>query len=352
MRVLFLEPYYGTSHRHLMDGLIRRGDFEAELLAMPPRKWKWRMRGGAWHLARKASQLEPADVIFASDFLDLPAFLALGPEWARDCRLVIYFHENQLTYPVRKDDERDFHFGLTNIETALAADAVAFNSEFHRGEFCAAAGDLISRFPDFRPTGIPEAIEAKSTVIPVPLNLSEIPKSVENDGPLTLVWNMRWEFDKNPGDFFEALFSLADSGMDFRLIVAGERFSDYPPIFDRARERLSGKIISWGFVESRAEYLKLLSRSDLVVSTAIHEFFGIAVAEAVAAGCVPLLPNRLAYPEQYAAKFLYDSREELISRLREMMLDPESVRRLDPPTVADLDWSVQMPSYTRLISPR
>ena len=34
-----------------------------------------------------------------------------------------------------------------------------------------------------------------------------------------------------------------------------------------------------------------------MLSTARHEFFGIAVAEALRAGCLPWLPARLSYPE-------------------------------------------------------
>ena len=42
-----------------------------------------------------------------------------------------------------------------------------------------------------------------------------------------------------------------------------------------------------------------LSWADCIVSTAHHEFFGLAVVEAAAAGCLPLLPPRLAYPELF-----------------------------------------------------
>ena len=48
------------------------------------------------------------------------------------------------------------------------------------------------------------------------------------------------------------------------------------------------------------KYLKILSEADIIVSTAIHEFFGISVVEAIAAGAYPLLPKRLAYPEVLA----------------------------------------------------
>ncbi|MCD6501992.1 DUF3524 domain-containing protein [bacterium] len=351
MRILMVEPYYGASHRALVEGLISRIPFEAELLSLSPRKWKWRMRGGAWVLAEKAKAIAPCSVLFASDFLDLSAFLAMGPAWLRDCKKVVYFHENQLTYPVRVEDERDFHFGLTNIETALVADTVVFNSEFHRRDFVEATEALLKRFPDNRPSGIGEKIARKSIVLPVPMDLSEFPQSPPKSGPSTILWNMRWEFDKAPEAFFRPLFALAESGLDFRVAVAGESFQDRPAIFDEAEARLADKIVSWGFLESRRDYLNLLSRCDVVVSTAIHEFFGIAVAEAVAAGCFPLLPNRLAYPERYPKPNLYDSETELRDRLRDIILDPEWIRRVDSrPLVRDLDWKALLPKYQALFT--
>ena len=45
------------------------------------------------------------------------------------------------------------------------------------------------------------------------------------------------------------------------------------------------------------EYKQLLLSSDVVASAADHEFFGIALVEAMAAGAVPVLPTRLSFPE-------------------------------------------------------
>jgi glycosyltransferase involved in cell wall biosynthesis len=53
----------------------------------------------------------------------------------------------------------------------------------------------------------------------------------------------------------------------------------------------------WGYAVDRAEYAHWLWQCDVVVSTARHEFFGLAVAEALACGCLPVLPEALAYPE-------------------------------------------------------
>jgi hypothetical protein len=52
-----------------------------------------------------------------------------------------------------------------------------------------------------------------------------------------------------------------------------------------------------GYVESKGEYWKWLHKADWVLSTAKHEFFGIAVVEALFAGCLPWLPEKLSYRE-------------------------------------------------------
>ena len=72
------------------------------------------------------------DVVFCSDMLDLAQFRGLAPSAVHRLPAVAYFHENQLTYPVRFEKERDLHFGLTNLTTALAASAVWWSSAFHR----------------------------------------------------------------------------------------------------------------------------------------------------------------------------------------------------------------------------
>ena len=89
--------------------------------------------------------------------------------------------------------------------------------------------------------------------------------------------------------------------------MLGENFRSRPGIFAEAEKRLRSRILHFGYVESRAEYCRLLGRGDIVVSTARHEFFGIAVLEAVYAGCRPLVPARLSYPELYPEEYLYEA---------------------------------------------
>ena len=90
-------------------------------------------------------------------------------------------------------------------------------------------------------------------------------------------------------------------------------FKDSPPVFERAKEQFAENIERWGYQKKRTGYETALAEADLIVSTAHHEFFGISVLEAIAAGAYPVLPNRLSYPELLAGiemvssdEFFYD----------------------------------------------
>ena len=64
---------------------------------------------------------------------------------------------------------------------------------------------------------------------------------------------------------------------------SGEVFDEIPEEFATARVWLeaAGKVAHWGFAPSKAEYHRLLASCDVAVSTADHEFFGVAMIEAV-----------------------------------------------------------------------
>ena len=316
MRVLALEPYFGGSHRAFIEGWSARSCHEWTVLGLPAYKWKWRMRHGAvtfaQQVAERAAQGEAWDVLFCSDMLNLAEFVGLSGAVVQALPRVAYFHENQLTYPVRHASERDYQFGMTNITTGLSADQVWFNSGFHRDSFLEAVEAFLKRMPDYQPFDAVERIRVRSSIQPQGV-ADFAPRGARLPGPLRILWAARWEHDKNPEALFAALEKLREQGVDFRVSVIGERFRDYPPAFDAAQARFESYIDRWGYQETRADYEAALGEADVIVSTADHEFFGISVVEAIAAGAYPVLPRRLAYPEilnasdyARAGEFFYD----------------------------------------------
>jgi len=337
LRILALEPYYGGSHKAFLDGYRDHSRHSVELVTMPARKWKWRMRGAAvaMHEAIQARGGEP-DVLFVSDYLDLAALMGMTPRPAAGARAVAYFHENQLTYPLPAEDERDYQYGFTNVTTCLAADRVLFNSRYHQESFLEGVGSLLKRMPDHVPAWVVPAIRRRAQVVPVGVDLAEIDAQRESAaaraGPLAILWNHRWEYDKGAEAFFDLMLELQAEGQEFGLVVTGQRFRTAPGIFQEARRALGPRIRHFGYVEQRAQYCRLLRESDVVVSTAAQEFFGISVVEAVYAGCAPLLPAGLSYPELLPARWhgacLYSDREGLKSRLVHWLEHPEEARAL------------------------
>ncbi|MCB9513728.1 MAG: DUF3524 domain-containing protein [Candidatus Latescibacteria bacterium] len=88
--------------------------------------------------------------------------------------LLLYFHENQLAYPVRVDDRRDEHYAWTNVQSAAAADRVLWNSAYNRDSFLTALPEFLRRLPAPRLPGLVEQLRARSTVLPVPAALAEL----------------------------------------------------------------------------------------------------------------------------------------------------------------------------------
>ena len=329
VRFLFVEPFYGGSHRDFTDGLVEHSDHSLELLTLPAAEWRKRMRRGAIELADAATLLDGAfDGVIVTDMLDLPTFLALTRPRFERTPVLAYFHENQFTYPRIRGTKLNSWFGQVNYATALAADAVAFNSDYHRRDFVGALRTLAHHPNNWLVPSTIDLIEAKSAVLPVGMHfewLDAIARPARKAVPIVL-WNHRWEFDKSPDLFVRTLETLAAEGLPFEVIVAGEPGPNPHPALVELPDRLPGRLRHQGFAESRARYGELLHLADIVVSTTRHEFFGISMLEAIYAGCFPLLPDAFTYPDMLPAEFhercLYGSEDEFTAKLRGLLQSP------------------------------
>jgi glycosyltransferase involved in cell wall biosynthesis len=257
------------------------------------------------------------------------------------------------------EDERDYQYAMTNLTSALAADAVWFNSQFHRKSFLDALAKFLKSMPDYQPLEVIEKIREKAS-IHYPGVVDFPAKSKRKSGAMRILWAARWEHDKNPEDFFEALEILKNKNVEFKISVIGQSFRDVPEIFKNAKENFKDNIEHWGYQETRQEYENILSEADVVVSTANHEFFGISIVEAVAAGAYPLVPNCLSYPEildidqnENAKEFFYnrtvndlaDKLEVLSERLQEdnLLIDSISPEKI----TSRFKWKTLAPQYDK-----
>ena len=320
---------------------------EIALLTLPAGEWRRRMRLGAQELARNSRTVTGEfDLVVVADMLDLPTFLALTrPRFGRT-PVLAYFHENQFTYPRLRGTKFNSWFGEINYLSALVADHVAFNSEFHRHDFLAALRTLAEQPNNWLDPGAIAAIEAKSSVLPVGVELTWLdgqrPAERPEAAPLIL-WSARWEFDKAPDVFARAVTALAQEGLAFRVAVAGEPGPNPHPALVELPLTLGKRLVHFGFVESAAEYARLLWESDIVVSTARHEFFGVAMVEALYGGCAPCAPNRFNYPDLVPAEMhdlcLWESEDDLVAKLRALITGPRPAGALLRASAERFSWS-------------
>jgi glycosyltransferase involved in cell wall biosynthesis len=314
-KTLILEPYFGGSHKNFLEGLMRNVKADYTVITLPARKWKMRMQLSAQWFVEQIGKLSyekrKYDTVLCSTFVDVAVFRALISKldgWCCSAKICLYFHENQFAYPNRIQDTSLYHFTSINFNSALSADTIAFNSNFNRTSFVEGCARYLKFASDMKFENVLHEIENKSCVISPGIEFSSIDVKTHNEthaGPV-IVWNHRWEHDKNPDLFFKGLQSLKKKNIDFKLIVLGQSFRQSPECFAKAENLFKDEILHFGFVDSYGQYVEQLKRGTIVVSTSDHEFYGISILEAVRAGCRPLLPNRLSYPELFPEEYLYN----------------------------------------------
>ncbi|XP_075287100.1 tRNA-queuosine alpha-mannosyltransferase isoform X4 [Opisthocomus hoazin] len=456
MSVLLIEAFYGGSHKQLMDLLQEELREDCVLCTLPAKKWHWKARTAALYFMQTVPTSANYRTLFASSVLNLAELAALRPDLGK-LKKVLYFHENQLAYPVQKCQERDFQYGYNQILSCLVADVVVFNSAFNMESFLTSIGKFMKLIPDHRPKDLEKIIRPKCQVLYFPVRFPDVSRVVsekefslvlpvfkaahrnvgpairfmpehklahlekvigvkrngdayqleglpgqqksralmrnsnarrepglheaqpglctpQHEGlpspsaaparldepeasesanpcqgedkqhltfnpsnvwsgrdyqqrPLHIAWPHRWEHDKDPETFFKVLLKLKEQDLPFHVSVLGEAFTEIPDIFAEAKKALGSSVLHWGYLPCKEDYFQALCLADVVISTAKHEFFGVAMVEAVHCGCYPLCPRALVYPEIFPAEYLYSTPEQLFKRLQNFCKRPDIVRK-------------------------
>ena len=365
MNILALDPFLGGSHKSFLDGLKSYSEHNIIPLTMSDKFWRWKLHGGAVMLAERSREVsEDIDLLLVSSMTNLPAFIALtNPRFAH-IPSVMYMHENQLTIPLPEGKERDLTFCYINYLSMLAADKLIFSSQFHFDSLMMELPRFLRELPDHQNLPSIDRISAKSTILHPGLHLKAHQQfdneRVKNPKPVIL-WNQRWEYDRNPAMFFRMMDRLDDSGCDFDLILAGDPTNEKPKELEKIWKRYGDRILHYGYADNFERYSKLLHKADIVISTASYEFFCSAVMEAVYCGCHPMLPSGLTYTELVPetlrepllhASVFYDNEDDLFKKLRKLVLGDarplplSSLRNIN----SHLDWKQRVLDFDELFS--
>ncbi|MBA4502372.1 tRNA-queuosine alpha-mannosyltransferase domain-containing protein [Marinobacterium marinum] len=356
MRILLLSAYDAVSHRYWREGLVSAfPEYDWTTLTLPPRYFAWRIRGNSlsWAFNARETLLAPHDLIIATSMVDLTGLRGLVPQLATIPTLV-YFHENQFAYPESGHEFNSVEPRILNLYNALAADHILFNSEFNRQTLLTGAEVLLRKLPDQVPDGLTRTIADHSEVLPVPLPEHVFRPATPLPGSINIVWNHRWEYDKGPDLLLAAIQSMQARSIDFRLHIVGQQFRHTPPVFDQIHRQLQqgGNLGTWGHVASIDAYRRLLQEADIVLSTALHDYQGIAVLEGVAAGCTPVVPDRLAYRDLFVDRYRYGANQEaerLTDHIEQLAASKHSGQPLPCPDIRSLSWTQLKPAYQAAI---
>lgn len=331
--IVLVEPYYGGSHRAWADTWVRHSAHDIVLVTHPDAFWRWRLRGGAVTLAADFGSAVAAngrpDAVVVSGLVDVAGFAGHARRALGDTPLAVYVHESQLLYPLAPNQRADTSAALINWQSLVASDAIWFNSAFHQDALQAALPGLLGSQPTPSHLELIAPVFARSSVLWPGVETEALigAERTERSAPRVL-WNQRWDHDKNPHAVFSALVQMAEEGVAFSVALAGQNQRPDNPDFAWVHEQLGDRIDHHGYLP-HGEYQQLLLSSDVVISAADHEFFGIAIVEALAAGAVPVLPTRLSFPELIAPQWhpnaLYAD-GDLRHRLRAVLTDIEGAR--------------------------
>eukprot|EP00980_Cylindrotheca_fusiformis_P029975 scaffold24130_cov142-Cylindrotheca_fusiformis.AAC.5 len=361
------------SHQTWAEGYQRATTHhEVHIELISGERWKYRMMAACAEWESLINEKDD-DILVIDGMFDITVLVALlksnNSNSRKAPKILVYLHENQLTTPFSSQD-RDkknhthWHYGIAHWRSLLVSDGFILNSQTHLDAFANALPKVIQEqcprgdAVQWHLTRANELLKTKCTVLRYGLDLDELAllsnnkkrpldtlqestmadSSSERDKKVgvvpTILWNARLEEDKNPAAFLDWMHQVRRRQQQpFQLIILGTDPSKERKWESRIRNEFSKELLFLGWCKDRKEYTQWLQKASIVVSTAQHETFGISIVESVYCGALPLLPNRLSYPElfppdQYGNDYLYettrgDGLEKLIRLLSLVANDPQ-----------------------------
>lgn len=154
----------------------------------------------------------------------------------------------------------------------------------------------------FLADSVPHIFKKKIKVFPWGLDFFEVPQN-NNDKNIDVIFPHRLDRDKGIDDFLKIVNRMPSIGF-FITTPQKENVLKSNVYFKKLSKY---KNITFLFNQSAGEHKITLRKSKIVLSCARQENFGYAVMKAVLCGSIPVLPDRLCYPEFFDNRFLYNN---------------------------------------------
>ncbi len=323
MRILLLSAYNAQSHQAWCDSLLAMfPEHDWQVLTLAGRYFNWRIRGNAlsWGLGQRTVLEQHYDRVVATSMVDCATLRGLVPKLAT-IPWFVYFHENQFAYPVSVENDHT-EPKMVSLYNALCAEQLIFNTDYNYQTFITGLDTFLNKMPDEVPDNTLDVIANKHKILPVSVAVDKIISLETKNNPVPiLVWNHRWEYDKGPEQLYAFLNVLRQRGFIFKINLIGQQFRTIPAALLKIKNEFSSELLNDGFVDSSKDYNNILAQSDFILSTALHDFQGLSVLEAVASGCIPIVPDRLSYQDLFPARYRYQSEPVCLNAEAESMAD-------------------------------
>jgi glycosyltransferase involved in cell wall biosynthesis len=317
--ILVLEPFYGGARRSMVEQLIHSSRHRWTLLKLPPRRIERRLAAAAHWFAEQLTRhwVGNIDLLFTSEALNLADLYRVMSVLAEK-PAVVYFHDNQLPDPgtLSKNPALDF----ANLNTAVAATQIWFNSKYHIRVFLSELSALVWANEELSAQNPIPPLTNKIRYMPPPVDLSvahEIGASEKMERkPGSIVVEMR---GANLELLNAALAILQRRGDRVELTTIGpaNQLSSDIPRQSLAEDDVVG--------QTRA-----LMQAATFVSVRIGAPFDENAVRALALGCRAVLPRAGVYPELVPKPmqgfFLYDvDADSLASRIQDALHRPAEI---------------------------
>lgn len=305
--IIVIPPYYkGTSFQDIADGFkvaVRNNQLPIDFLEVT-KPLENNLKGellddkryivGQQGLIKNLINFGPVSKILFLDFFN-PGF-----------DLVKYFHEQQ--------SYRCKYGALLHGGSFLKNDLYSWNwlKSFELAWFN--AYDQIYAPSNFLANSIPYIFKRKIGVFQWGLDFFRSPK-FNNNKIIDVVFPHRLNRDKGIDDFLKIVSHMPN--IKFYITSPQKEVFFKNNSYYKKLNRYKNTAFLCG--QTSSEHANTLSQSKIILSCAKQENFGYAVMKAILNGCIPILPNKLCYPEFFDKDFLYNNIEEAISKINKFI---------------------------------